>query len=384
MSRSHEASASQARPRQSVEDQMRLLVESIRDYAVFMLGPDGDVQSWNAGAMLIKGYRSDEIIGKPMEVFYTPEDRKAGKPRQLLGIALREGRVEDEGWRVRKDGTHFWADVVITALRDESGQLQGFAKVTRDLSERQRAMEERLRLAHAEEAIRLRDEFLSLASHELKTPLTALQLQLESLEEHIAALGQQKLTAKVERAGRSSRRLAALIDSLLDVSRIATGRMPLLREPVDLCALAEQAIATFAAASARAGCALTLHCAAPLSAELDPNRIEQMFANLIANSLKYGAGLPVEVTLSRQGDQAVIAISDRGPGISEVDLGRIFERFERAAAVRNYGGFGLGLWVAREIAQAHGGSIRAENRPGGGACFTAHIPLGPADGEESV
>ena len=164
------------------DDRFRVLVESIRDYAVFMLDRDGRVATWNTGAALIKGYQREEIVGKPIELFYTREDRESGRPARLLAQAANEGRIEDEGWRVRKDGTRFWADVVITALRDETGALIGFAKVTRDLTQRQHAEEERRRLdadrIRAEEALRIRDEFLSIASHELKTPLTALQLEL--------------------------------------------------------------------------------------------------------------------------------------------------------------------------------------------------------------
>src|SRR4051812_3058116 len=148
-----------------VAERLRLVVESVRDYAIFMLDPDGRVATWNPGAELAKGYRADEIIGNHIEIFYTPEDRASGLPRRLLAAALRDGRVENEGWRQRKDGTRFWADVIITALRDPEGGLLGFAKVTRDLTERRRADEERVKLARAEEAVRLRDEFLSIASH---------------------------------------------------------------------------------------------------------------------------------------------------------------------------------------------------------------------------
>src|SRR5262249_4738295 len=153
--------------------------------------------------------------------FYTPEDLARGLPATLLAAAVRDGRVENEGWRLRKDGTRFWADVVITALTDGHGRLIGFAKVTRDLTERLRAQQEQVRLAHPEEAIRLRDEFLSIAAHELRTPLSAVQLQLQSLLERPAGLD-ARARGKVERACRSGERLVALVDTLLDVSRIST------------------------------------------------------------------------------------------------------------------------------------------------------------------
>jgi PAS domain S-box-containing protein len=369
--------------RHDEEERMALLVESIRDYAVFLLDTGGRVRSWNNGAQIIKGYREKEIIGQHISTFYTPEERDGGKALQLLGTAEREGRVEDEGWRVRKDGSRFWADVVITALRGTDGELLGFVKVTRDLTERLRAQEERLRLAHAEEAIRLRDEFLSIASHELRTPLTALQLQLESLEEQTSGAA-PRVVSKVAGAVRSTERLGVLIDSLLDVSRIATGRLELHIEPVELGATTAHLLDSLRDVAEKAGSTLSLHADGPLEGEWDRVRIDQLLMNLVANAIKYGAGGPIDVTLRREGDEVVIDVRDRGPGIAPADVQRIFERFERATSMRNYGGFGLGLYVVREVARAHGGSIQVENAADGGARFTVRLPIAPPTAKEST
>jgi hypothetical protein len=369
--------------RHDEEERMRLLVESIRDYAVFLLDSEGRVRSWNNGAQIIKGYRADEIIGQHISTFYTPEERDLGKPLQLLAIAERDGRVEAEGWRVRKDGSRFWADVVITALCGPDKELLGFVKVTRDLTERLRAQEERLRLAHAEEAIRLRDEFLSIASHELRTPLTALQLQLESLAEQTSGSAPRTLN-KVAGAVRSTQRLGLLIDSLLDVSRIATGRLHLDIEPVELRQATAHLLDSLRDAADKAGSPLSLHGDGPLEGQWDRVRIDQLLMNLLANAIKYGAGSPIDVSLRREGDEAVVEVRDRGPGIAPKDMQRIFERFERATSMRNYGGFGLGLYVAREIARAHGGSIQVENAADGGARFTARLPIVPPAAKEST
>jgi hypothetical protein len=368
--------------RKESDERFRVLVESIRDYAVFMLDRSGRVETWNTGAALIKGYRREEIVGKPIDLFYTPEDRKSGRPAMLLAQAANEGRVEDEGWRVRKDGTRFWADVVITALRDETGALIGFAKVTRDLTHRQHAEDERRRLdadrVRAEEALRIRDEFLSIASHELKTPLTALQIELYGMRAPIEKSGDERLGRKLARASRSADRMAQLIEMLLDVSRIAAGRLTIAPAPFALLQVLEQIVETMRGTAARANCDLSFHPSADAGSIVgrwDRLRVEQVVMNLLANAFKYGAGRPVTLTVSRDEDQAILEVRDHGPGIPIGDLERIFERFERATGMHNHGGLGLGLYVSREIVRAHGGTIVGRNPEGGGACFAIRLPL---------
>jgi PAS domain S-box-containing protein len=366
-----------AAPRRGLDEterRFRLLVESVKDYAIFMLDAQGYIATWNIGAERIKGYRAAEIVGRHFSSFYLPDEVASGKCERALAIASEEGKFEEEGWRVRKDGTTFWAFVVITALRDETGALVGFAKVTRDLTERKRLEEERVRNAQAQEAIRLRDEFLSIVSHELKTPLTVLQLQLLSLRERTRAEG-GPIAAKAEKALASTQRLGDLIDSLLDVSRIATGQFALAPVPLDLAELIDQVLESMGPAAARAGCELRprLHRGSP--GLWDRVRMEQVITNLLSNAIKYGAGFPVDVTLERQGSDLVLEVADRGPGLPEGDLARVFERFERASASTQYGGLGVGLYVAREVVSAHGGKVAASNRPEGGACFRVTLPL---------
>ncbi len=364
------------------DERFRVLVESIRDYAVFMLDRNGRVATWNTGAALIKGYRWEEIVGKPIDLFYTQEDRANGRPARLLAQAANEGRIEDEGWRVRKDGTRFWADVVITALRNEAGALVGYSKVTRDLTQRQRAEEDRRRLdadrIRAEESLRIRDEFLSIASHELKTPLTALQLELYGMRAPIEKGGDERLGRKLARAARSADRLSQLIEMLMDVSRIATGRLMIKPEPFDLQEVMRQVVETMQGTAARASCDLSFHPspdAGSIVGSWDRLRIEQVMMNLLSNAFKYGAGRPVTLSLARDGGQAMVEVRDHGPGIPQGDLDRIFERFERATAFQDLGGLGLGLYVSREIVRAHGGSIAGRTLPEGGACFTVRLPL---------
>jgi PAS domain S-box-containing protein len=357
------------------EEWSRLLIESVRDYAIFRLDPHGYITSWNPGAERIKGYTAAEIIGQHFSRFYPEEDIRSGKCERELEIAVREGRFEEEGWRLRKDGSRFWANVIITPLWDK-GQHVGFAKVTRDLTERKRQEEERLRLAQAEEAIRLRDEFLSIASHELKTPLTALQIQLQSLRQRMQSLGDH-LVSKVERATRSSERLASLVEALLDVSRIASGSFELKPQRFDLAEAVHEAVERMRDAATNSDCSLSAKLSGPILGTWDRLRIEQVVTNLVGNSIKYAAGSPIEVSLSLDGACAVLKVSDRGPGIDESAIPRIFDRFERAAAARHYGGLGLGLYVVREIVHAHDGEVSVRNLPEAGVCFTIRLPLNP-------
>ncbi len=328
-------------------ERFRVLVESIRDYAVFMLDRDGRVATWNTGAALIKGYQREEILGKPIDLFYTQEDRESGRPARLLARAANEGRSEDQGWRVRKDGTRFWADVVITALRGESGKLIGFSKVTRDLTPRLQAEREQRRLdaerIRAEEALKIRDEFLSIASHELKTPLTALQIELYGMRAPIENTRDERLGRKLARASRSADRLSRLIEMLLDVSRIATGRLVLRREPFDLQPAMQQVVGIMEGSAAQAKCDFLFDPspdAGSIVGDWDRLRIEQVVMNLLSNAFKYGAGQPVTLSLARDETWAIVEVRDRGPGVPTGDLERIFERFERATKLLDEGDSG--------------------------------------------
>ncbi len=358
------------------EERFRLLVGSVMDYAIFMLDAQGQVATWNAGAERIKGYAPGEIIGQHFSRFYLPEDAASGKCDRALETATTLGKFEEEGWRVRKDGTRFWANVVIEPVRGLDGRLLGFAKVTRDLTERRNAEAERLRLAQAQESIRLRDEFLSIASHELKTPLSAVQLQLESLLQASQALD-ARLRNKVERAHKSGTRLTELVETLLDVSRIATGRLTLSRRRFDLTRSVEDIVGRYREQATQAGCELILQLDSPVQGEWDPLRLEQVVTNLLTNALKYAAGTPVSVAVQAEGDHAVLRVSDQGPGIPPSEWARIFGRFERAASMRHYGGLGLGLYVAHQIVEAHEGTISVEAVEPRGARFIVTLPLSP-------
>ena len=373
------------------EERLRLLIESVRDYAIFMLDPNGCITSWNPGAERLKGYKSDEIIGQHFSIFYTQEDRNRQHPEEELAIVRREGRYEEEGWRVRKDGTRFWANVVISIVRDENGELRGFAKVTRDLTEKRRAelkeqeaaerlIRETQRTHEAHFALELRDEFLSIAAHELRTPIATLKLKLQGIQRLLRsseALGGalKALPERIKSADLQASRLTALVDRLLDVSRIANGKLELTLEPTDLAEACKQVVEEFAETAEAQGTEMILRTPATLQGVWDRGRLVQVLGNLISNALKYGGGSPVEIHLAGSEDSVSVTVRDHGEGISTEHMGRIFDRFERAAAaLGDQAGLGLGLYITRRIIESHGGNIEVTSTREAGTAFRATLP----------
>lgn len=516
-----------ARVRQS-EASFQTLVDSVKDYAIFLLSREGIVQTWNAGAQRLKGYTPDEIIGRSFELFYTPEDRAAGRPHRLLAIARAEGRVEDEGFRVRKDGTHFWADVVITALYDHDGQFIGYGKVTRDLTERREAEQERARrmaaeraaerferlqsataalaaasrpdqianvlaqttyealnasvvavsLTHkgddrleqtatrggaepprlrstiarssdtrkavfeqdtavpliferrvigvlgvhcepareldvdergfllalaevgaqavdrarlfesekraradAEQAVRAQDEFLSIASHELRTPVAAVKATAQLAQRAIQRrqADPERMTRHFDMIARASDRLNALVEDLLDVSRLRTGQLQLRCEAVDMVALVDDIVRRYAGGTHDHVFHFT-PAEAPLNVYGDPLRLEQVLDNLLSNAVKYSPdGGDIEVAARHEGNGVGLTVTDHGIGLPTGHEAHIFETFGRApnAAAQQIPGLGLGLSICQQLIERHGGRISASS-PGEGRGTTFAIWL-PAD-----
>jgi signal transduction histidine kinase len=227
-----------------------------------------------------------------------------------------------------------------------------------------------------ERAVAAREQFLSIASHELRTPLTSLQLQLQSLAR--SAGPDPKASGKVRAAARSAERLAELVDRLLDVSRTGSRELEIVPEETDLADVARAAAARFADALEDSGSSLSLAVEGPVRGHWDRLRVDSVVANLISNAIKYGGGKPIELGVEQVGSRARLWVRDQGIGVAEADRARIFDRFERAVPERNYGGFGIGLWLARLVAEAHGGSLRLEGPPGGGSTFVLELPLGRA------
>jgi PAS domain S-box-containing protein len=366
------------------EERYRRVIEGVRDYGIFALDAEGRVTSWNEGAQRIKGWTAEDILGQHFSVFY-PRELRSVTPQHLLQIALRDGRVEDEGWRVRRDGSQFWANVVITAVRDERGELRGFSKVTRDITDRRRA-EEALKAARAEaeRASRAKSEFLSRMSHELRTPLTAILGfgQLLDMDRETLAADQRHAVDQISRAGRH---LLGMIDEVLDIARIEAGGQALTIMPVDLEAVVREAIALTEPQAQSVGIALRTGPLADGEVLADRRATLQILLNLLSNAVKYNRpGGVTEVSMEAADDALRVNVRDEGPGIAADVAHRLFTPFDRLGADRWSGmdGSGLGLALSRGLALAMNCDIVHRPNPDGpGSTFTLILPLPdpPAD-----
>lgn len=354
------------------EERLRLLIDSVHDYAIYTLDTDGYVKTWNQGAMRLKGYTAEEIIGRHFSCFYTPEDIAADRPRLALATAAAEGRFEYEGWRVRKDGSRFWASAVLSCMRDESGALFGFAKVTRDLTERKRAEDDRLLLAQTAEALRVRDEILAFASHEMRTPLASLHLQLEILRREMNALSAPRQKQVVQRMERAYERMVELVESFLQYSRLQ-GRIVLQLESVDLGVLTGEVIEELKPQAQRKQVRVVLHTGeGPYRVESDRRFVRLILVNLVGNAIKFTERGDIEVALAVREGECRVSVRDHGPGIAAADQMRIFEPFERGESISNkhIPGVGLGLALVKRMSEAIGARIELESQVGMGSTFT--------------
>ena len=349
----------------SSEEQFRLLVDRVEEYAIYLIDPEGRIMSWNNGAEKIKQYSADEIIGKNFACFYTAPDVAAGKPQHNLEVAARQGHMRDQGLRVRKDGSTFVADVVITALMDDSGRLRGFSKVTRDMSDQLRAREIEAEKMAAIKANEAKDEFLAKLSHELRTPLTPALAAADFIAENVSELP-EKFSAEINVIRRNVRLEARLIDDLLDLTRVSTGKIQLHHRRVDAHAIVGDALAIARSDIHRKKLVVTTDLtAAERFVWADPVRLEQVFWNLISNAVKFTpASGEIRIQTWNNDGEFNFGITDTGIGI-EVDkqksLFTAFDQGERGIS-RRFGGLGLGLTICKNLVELHGGAIQVSSR----------------------
>jgi PAS domain S-box-containing protein len=347
----------------SDSEQFRLLVEAVEDYAIFMLDPAGLILSWNSGAQRIKGYAADEIIGRHFSVFYPEERRQAGHPEQELVQALAEGHLEEEGWRVRKDGGQIWANVLITPVYADNGEHVGFAKVTRDITERRRLQEER------EAAAEQRAEFLAVTAHELRTPISVIAGSAKALSTYWEDLGADERNDLLGTLSTSAARMSRLLNDLLTAAKLETGSMDLKVAPVNLGDLLETAVA--AARITHGASAPQLDMGAEVTVRADPDRLAQAVDNLVQNAYRHGRP-PVRIMLRDNAGMAEIRVADSGDGVAGSAQDRLFDRYVTSGERH---GAGLGLFIVRELARAQGGDAWWDSSSDVGAAFVIGLPV---------
>jgi PAS domain S-box-containing protein len=380
--------------RKKVEDQLRwteegfrLMVESVTDCAIVQLDPQGTVLSWNTGAQRIKGYSAEEIIGQNFSRFYADADIEKGMPQRDLDTATTRGRFEDEGWGVRKNGTTFWSNSVYTAIRDPAGTLRGFARLTRDLTERKQ-VEQDLNRARDEalQASRAKSEFLANMSHEIRTPMNGVMGMTEVLQDTVLTQTQRYAVETIRFSGQS---LLTIINDILDFSKIEAGMLRLDIVDLDVRSVLDRVIALFTESSADKALKLELvvDAAVPAALRGDPGRLYQVLTNLVGNAVKFTeqGEVMVRVEVERESAAGVLlrfTVRDSGVGVPRDVQQRLFQPFMQAdgSTTRKYGGSGLGLAISKQLAEVMGGEIGVESEPGKGSSFwfTAHFETGIA------
>ena len=360
---------------ESIEERFGLFVSAVVDYAIFMLDPNGIVTTWNIGAERIKGYTADDIIGRHFSVFYTPEDLADGKPVRALETAKREGRFLDEGWRMRKDGSRFWASVVITALRGSDGSLKGFGKVTRDITDRHRHEEELV--AHAEEIDaleRAKTQFLDLAAHELRGPLTLIRGYNSMLVS--GGLPPERISQIAKILEGRLAQVDLLVEQMLEMARLEDRRFELQLEVFDLREVARDEVAKFQPVAIRHQLVMEDGSASGI-VRADRSRVSTIVGNLLDNAIKYSpAGGEIRCSVGTAGSMRFVTVADHGLGIEAAHMPLLFKRFSRLPTEENkiIHGTGLALYLCQEIAHRLRGDIRVASTPQRGSEFTLRLP----------
>jgi len=362
---------------QELEQHLRVLVQHVKDYAIFLIDPEGRVMTWNKGAEHIKGYTADEIIGQPISVFYTDEDNRNGEPFLNLKRALDDGRYESVGVRKRKDGSIFYADVVFTPIYDDRNTLKGFAKITRDISEQKKAEEDMLgTLTREKELNELKSRFVTLASHEFKTPLSVILSSVSLIEKYPGADQQDKRLKHIHRIKSNVNNLKQILNDFLSLERLEGGIVKNCPTDTDVVQLTRETIQDMEEAL-KEGQHIDLHLAGePRLITADPQLLRNVLNNLLSNAIKYSPEqATIDCTITYRPHTINLQFKDQGIGIPPEEQTHLFERFFRATNTTGISGTGLGLSIVKRYLDLMGGTIHLESHPGQGSTFTVILPV---------
>jgi len=365
------------------EERYRLLVEQVTDYGIFMLDEKGRIISWNEGAKRIKGYTEAEIVGKYFSIFYPEEDILTGKPKHELKVAREVGKYEEEGWRLKKDGSKFWANVVITAVHSADGTLVGYSKVTRDLSERKnsekalresyeryRMLTEELKVTNSElsYANQELEQFTSIVSHDLQEPVRTIKSFLKLMEMKLSAGEYEQLHTYIDKSTNAANRMKELIQNLLHYSQLSKGSLK--EQEVNVNDLINDALQNLRASVEVSNANIELDCEIE-KVYGDKVQLTQLFQNLISNAIKFTdtENPRVRITAQQDNDQVRFGITDNGIGIAEKDLNKVFDIFRRLNTEKAFPGTGIGLAICKKIVERHRGKIWPQSEKGKGTTF---------------
>lgn len=375
------------------DELLQLIVENVRDYAIFVQDPDGLILSWNPGVEHILGYPENEFVGRHVSIIFTPEDVENGEVEKEMKTAASEGRTENRRWRVHKDGSRLWVNGLLMPLADSDGNLRGYAKILRDDSEWKKHEDEREELFAAEregrhQAERLRieierakqvqDEFLALLAHELRSPLNAILGWVRILRKGLA--NEQQTAKALETIEKNAESQNQLIEDVFDASRINFGKLRLNIQPMSLGEAVNDVVESIRpAAEAKNILFETAFDAESVFVMGDADRMRQVVANLLSNAVKFtGNDGRIGIRLENSGSEAILIIEDNGQGINAELLPSVFDRYAQAdyVSTRSSAGLGLGLPLVRKLVEQHGGTVLAESAGEGcGAVFTVTVPL---------
>ncbi|MFE8603283.1 hybrid sensor histidine kinase/response regulator [Archangium violaceum] len=361
-----------ARQRQALRESsetLRLVIEGVYGHAIYLVDPRRRIVSWNAGAQAITGYSEAEVMGQPISSLLIPEEQRGEQLERMVEEVEQRGAYTGEGWRLHKDGSRFWADITVSALRGEGGELRGYAVVMRDTTERKRAEEERKR------ANEFRERLLGIVSHDLRSPLQAISLQSQLLARRVQLEVVQTATARILQG---AERMTRMIADLLDFTRGRLGGgIPVERAPGDLFTLTYEVLEEMRMTTPRSR--ISTQATGDGRGEWDKDRLTQVVQNLVSNALKHGEkGTPLRVTMEGDEDTVVLSIQNQGTPIPPELLPHLFDPFRRGrgegANDALTGGLGLGLYIAQEIVHAHDGTITVTSDERSGTTFTLRLP----------